>query len=213
MEKRCVYEVLDKKPYFRRKSIDMSFPKGWFRNPITAVEVLHKNYKSLYDDTKSLFEISSAADDVVGKKLSALNLKDEKGRTVECVFQSSKKFENGGPYLDLLNVSSKQAKKDKRLKESGRVIAFIKDGIEYPTKPVTAFYDYIYISTLINNKDLCDLLDTYDAFTDIWFNPKNSLNCQAEAIAIYRGLKKSNNLDKAMKSFDDFVNEVFVLTV
>ena len=89
-------------------------------------------------------------------------------------------------------------------------MAFVLNGKEYPLIPRTAFYDFVYISALLENKDLCENLDNYNAFSDIWFNPNKSLNCQAEAMALYRGLKQANKLDKAMASFDEFVNEVFI---
>lgn len=59
------------------------------------------------------------------------------------------------------------------------------------------------------NLDLWDEIDNYDAFSDVWFNPDKSLNCQAEAMAMFRGLKEGNHLDEAMKSYDDFVSTVF----
>ncbi len=209
MANRIVYETKFKKPYFKKVEIDFSFPKGWIRTPIKAVEVVNETYRYKMETDKIPFEVSSAAKTELGNKLSAFNLKDEQGRLLECVFQSSKKFEKGGPYLDLLDVAPNKAKKDARLKNSGNLVAFVKDGKEYPLIPRTAFYDFINIGALMANRDLWDEIDNYDAFSDIWFNPEKSSNCQAEAIAMFRGLKESGNLEKAMKSYDDFVDTVF----
>ena len=44
---------------------------------------------------------------------------------LECVFQGSKVFENGGPYRDLVLNSPYKAKKAKRLKESGKLFSNI----------------------------------------------------------------------------------------
>ena len=68
-------------------------------------------------------EVSTKSDVVIGTKLSAFNLKLD-GHTLENIFQSSKVFENGGPYRDLLNVSPKEAKRDQRLKSSGNLKGF-----------------------------------------------------------------------------------------
>ena len=209
MARRVVYEMKLEKPFFRPVMVDADFPKGWIRTPSKAVEVVNEAYKKKKNTEKISFEVSSAAKTELGNKLSAFNLKDNQGRLLECVFQSSKKFKDGGPYLDLLDTTPSKAKKDPRLKNSGALVAFVKDGVEYPLFPQTAFYDFIYISALMANPDLWDEIDNYDAFSDVWFNPDKSLNCQAEAMAMFRGLKESNHLDEAMKSYDDFVSTVF----
>lgn len=209
MAKKLIYEMKLSKPFFKNVVVEAQFPKGWIRTPIKGVEAVNEAYKEKKGTDKIPFEVSSASKSELGRKLSAFNLKDDQGRLLECVFQSSKKFENGGPYLDLLDVEPGKAKKDARLKNSGRLVAFVKDNVEYPISPRTAFYDYIYINALMANQDLWEEIDNYDAFTDVWFNPDKSSNCQAEAMAMFRGLKETGNLEKAMKSFDDFVDTVF----
>lgn len=52
------------------------------------------------------------------------------------------------PYQDLLSASSRDAKKDDRIKESGRLIAFDLFGEKWPLEPKTAFYDWVYLNTL-----------------------------------------------------------------
>ena len=209
MAKRIIYETKLEKPYFKRVEVEVTFLKEWKWIPIKKIEAVNEAYKDKMETDKIPFEVSSAAKTELGNKLSAFNLKDKQGRLLECVFQSSKKFENGGPYLDLLDVAPNKAKKDARLKNSGNLIAFVKDGEEYPLIPRTAFYDFIYIDALMANHDLWVKIDNYDTFSDIWFNPDKSLNCQAEAMAIFRGLKESGHLEEAMKSYNDFVNTVF----
>jgi hypothetical protein len=138
-------------------------------------------------------EISSKSENTLGVSLSAFNLKGATRKrdqvfTVETLFQSSKVFEGGGPYRDLLSASSIDAKKDERLKDSGRLIDFDLFGEKWPLEPKTAFYDWIYINTLAKNHLLADQLSQYDAFTDIEFNPKKSINCQAYSVALFRTL-------------------------
>ena len=60
-----------------------------------------------------------------------------------------------------------------------------------------------------NNPKLADALMEYDAFTDIAFNPEKSLNCQAEAAAIYVSLRKRNLLEEALKSKESFIDIVY----
>lgn len=54
-----------------------------------------------------------------------IKTRESKSFSVETAFQGSKVFEKGGPYVDLLNGTSRDAKKDMRLKESGNLIEFL----------------------------------------------------------------------------------------
>lgn len=94
-------------------------------------------------------EVSTKGTEELEKKLSAFNLKID-GHLLECVFQSSKVFEKGGPYTDLLEMAPKEAKRDERLKTSGKLAAFRYQGMEWPLLPKTVFYDYIYYQAVRN---------------------------------------------------------------
>ena len=205
-----VFESITHAPYYQVKEVTYECARGLaLVNKRKNITRIHQNYLQSNAERKVL-EVSSKSMQETGIRLSAFNLKDENGHTVECVFQSSKKFENGGPYTELKEKTSIEAKKDERLKSSGKLIAFIHEGVEYPLEPKTAFYDWIYINALLKNKDLCEELKEYDAFTDVEFNFKKSLNCQAEACAMYCGLVKAGKLEEAMKSFEDFVNVIYL---
>lgn len=159
----------------------------------------------------SLLEISSKSEDEIGVKLSAFNLiiktkKLGKEFTVESAFQASKVFEMGGPYVDILDKSSLEAKKDIRLKESGGLISFKFYNTTWPLVPRTAFYDWLYLSALNQNKDLAFQLLNYDGFTDIEFNPVKSINCQARAAALYVSLVRRNMLDDVLSSKAKFLS-------
>lgn len=158
-----------------------------------------KNIKNLHNSiiketNESVLEVSSKGLTQLGKDIGAFSLKYNEV-PLENVFQSSKKFENGGPYTDLMSVTPKEAKGDERLKNSGKILAFCLDGEEWPLEPKTLFYDYIYIKALIQNYGYDLDLTEYDWFTDIEFNPKKSINCQARTVAIYKLLKMSNKFD------------------
>lgn len=67
----------------------------------------------------------------------------------------------------------------------------------------------MYINTLHLNKELAEKIMEYDAFTDIAFNPQKSINCQAEAAAIYVSIKKQGLLEEALKDKENFRKIVY----
>ena len=158
-----------------------------------AVSQKQKSIKSLHNAIKKAdlnarpLEISTKSMERIGIKASALHLKINND-TLENVFQSAKVFEHGGPYLDLLDVSPKEAKRDERLYQSGSLKAFRYQNEEFPLIPQTVFYDFIYI-TAIKQSFTTDEVNTilrYNYFTDIEFNPAKSINTQARAAAILK---------------------------
>lgn len=169
-----------------------------------------KNIASLHEQAKKVLtinkvlDISSKSPDELGVCLSAFNLlitsPSKKIYSLECAYQSSKVFENGGPYRDILTKTSLEAKKDPRLKNSGKLKCFNFFGVEWGLEPTTAFYDWLYINTLFQNKNLADKLMDFDAFTDIAFTPGRSFNCQAYAAALYVSLAKRNLLKREILS-------------
>jgi hypothetical protein len=155
----------------------------------------------------NILEISSKSECEVGQKLSAFNLKLEvegKYLPLECIFQGSKVFENGGPFKDIFWRGSREAKRDPRLKEHGRLIGFQFRNQEFPLSPTTAFYDWIYINSLWPHVDWLNRLPRFDGFTDIEFNPKRSFNCQARSFATFVSLNNRGCLGEAVLSFECF---------
>lgn len=172
-----------------------------------SVESLHES--ALVSGLSNLLEISSKSKDALGNQLSAFELKittrKQKIFSVECAFQGSKVFEYGGPFVDLLDKTSREAKMDIRLKESGNLCEFEFYGQRFPLKPRTYFYDWLYISALHQNSSLAEMVCSYRAFTDIEFNPKKSINCQAYSVALYVSLYHAKFLDDAMDSKEAFL--------
>lgn len=103
-------------------------------------------------------------------------------------------FENGGPFEDILWASALNAKRDGRLKMSGDIVGFRLLGKDWPSEPKTFFCDWMYIKSVADKPELLEKLIEYDAFTDIEFNPKKSLNCQAKAAALIVTLYKGGFL-------------------
>ncbi len=188
------------------KVICKSFEFQW--NGGFAITQKQKNIVNLHQAIKnvcneSALEVSSKGGDF-GKSIGAFSLKVN-GIYLENIFQAAKKYENGGPYLDLLNVPPKESKQDQRHHSSGNLISFVKDGTEWPLEPKTAFYDFIYVSALQDSFGQALNLNEYDWFTDIEFNPNKSINCQARSVAIYK-LLQQNALFNVMENTDDWLN-------
>ncbi len=170
------------------------------------------------DPEAKILEISTKSFDYdLGKALSAFNLIID-GIRVENLFQSSKVFNDGGPYRDLLKVEPSTAKKDPRIqnKETRHLISFECDGKKYPIEPKSFFYDYIYISALNKNKNLLQRVSEYNTFTDIEFNQKipysNSkgpFNCQARSCAICVWLLENNLLDDYLKNPEEYIEKIY----
>jgi hypothetical protein len=143
-------------------------------------------------DLNSILEISSKSTESLGKALSAFSLMvecpDGRERSLEAVFQSAKVFTGGGPFRDLLDVSPRDAKRDHRLRNSGPLRHFDYFGETWPSQPTTSFYDWLYCRGVLASPRLEDGLRQYQAFTDIEFNPKKSLNCQAASAALLLAL-------------------------
>ncbi|NKI72370.1 hypothetical protein GN109_23370 [Collimonas pratensis] len=169
----------------------------WY--PGMARSQSQKSIESLHGMAKkqiavdAVLEISSKSPDNLGVSLSAFNLmiktvKHEREFSLECAYQASKVFERGGPFLDLLDARSIDAKRDPRLTQHGHLVNFRFYGIDWHLEPRTAFYDWLYINALHKRPELANQVLTYRAFSDIAFNPERSINCQAYAAALYVSL-------------------------
>lgn len=209
MAVRPVYEVKEGFPFFNVTNVEFEWSAGFAKSQKQKnVKALHNSYKRGRQG-REVLEISSKSMQEGGEALSAFFLPKyvpelEKSVPVECVFQSGKVFQHGGPFKDLLNVTPREAKRDERLKTSGCLMCFTFDGREYPLIPKTIFYDFIYINALFENEELAKIALQYDAFTDIEFNPEKSLNCQAKACATFVSLSRMGLIDQ-VRDFDSFL--------
>lgn len=175
-----------------------------------SIEALHESAKNIMENNKIL-EISSKSKNDLGVKLSAFNLtittlKNNKMFSIESAFQASKVFENGGPFIDLLDKTSREAKKDIRLKTSGKLLKFLFYNQEWNLEPKTAFYDWLYINALSKNEILSKELLKYEIFTDIEFNPSKSINCQAYSAALFVSLSKKGLLSEVLSSKEAYLS-------
>jgi len=189
----------------------------WF--PGMAASQKQKSVDSLHAAALKLpgisrvLEVSSKSREELGVALSAFNLtfttlKHNRTFSVECAYQGSKVFERGGPFVDMFGMTSREAKKDDRLRSSGRLTGFRFFGTDWGLEPQTAFYDWLYINALKKQPSVTEQLLEYSAFTDIEFNPERSINCQAYSVALYISLHKRCLLEEATSSKEAFLHTV-----
>lgn len=173
---------INSKGFVCKKDVEFEWFAGFSKTQKQkSIESMHKELK------ENALEISTKSKLLIGRKLSAFNLKINEN-SLESTFQASKVFELGGPYLDLLEKTPREAKKDDRLKKSGKLIGFEFNNIYYDLNPKTLFYNYLYYFAVKESVEIEDLkeLNKYMYFTDIEFNPKKSINTQAEAICLVK---------------------------
>ena len=188
-------------PYVDTIDIEFKWHPGFAKSQMQkSIASLHAAAEKL-NKISPILEISSKSTSRLGVSLSAFNLslktQDGKQMSVECAYQGSKVFENGGPYHELYVASSREAKTDERLKNSGELVAFNFCGEDFPTEPKTAFYDWLYMTALYQKKtDFVKELEVFQGFSDIVFNPNRSINCQARAVALFVSLSENGLIEE-----------------
>jgi hypothetical protein len=214
MANRPIFTITNNpKKLFDEKNIEFQFFNGFsLSQKSKSILSLHKNAKE--HGIENILEVSTKSDSTLGWALSAFNLMvdfdGEKQISLECAFQGSKVFEGNIQYKDIYEKQSIEAKKDSRLRTSGAIIGFEFEGNFWDNEPKTAFYDWMYINALYkNNRDIVEELLEYEAFSDIEFNPKKSLNCQARTCAVLVSLVRLELIDEALESKERFIEIVY----
>lgn len=201
------------KPESRELVDEVFLPLTWL--PGFSAVKKKENIKALHEAAenagyRNVLEVSTKSANKRGRHLSAFHLRvksTKKGSVpLECAFQGSKVFEHGGPFADLFNAEPREAKKDRRLRESGQLVAFRFEGTDWPLEPKTSFYDWLYVTSIYPYREWAVKLYAYGGFSDIEFDPTRSINCQARSIALFLSLMKRGQLDEAIKSSSDFIN-------
>lgn len=204
----CFISTPSEYPIYKEIEVEFEYSNGF------AVSQKQKSIRSMHesvnkmDKSLHILEVSTKSTNPTGVALSAFNLKfyeinTDREYPLENIFQSSKVFERGGPYRDLLNVHPKDAKRDERLKSSGNLIHFNYNDAIWEREPKTMFYDWIYISSLYRNGSLSKKILEYNAFTDIEFNQEKSINCQARSAAIFASLSKLGKLETVLNNKEE----------
>lgn len=179
-------------------------------NPGMAPSQKRKNVAALHEAArthgfKNLLEISSKSELEIGRRLSAFNLKiDIAGRrtSFENLYQGSKVFSGSGPHPEWLDLEPREARRAARNPELGKLIGFSYLGERYSSSS-RLFYDWIYIRTLLPHEAWIRSNINFDGFTDIEFNQKVSVSCQARAFAIFLGLMARGTLHSSAQSLSE----------
>ncbi len=210
MAVRPVFIPKNSAPFYDVVNIEFKWNGGFaITQKQKNIRAVHDGFMLIYPDGKPL-EISSKSLVDTGVKLSAFNLMKyvpelDRSIPVENVYQAGKVFENGCQYTDLMLVPPRDAKRDERLKNSGRLIKFRFDGQDFPLVPQSLFYDYIYLNAVLENEELAQKLPEYNGFTDIEFNPQKSVSTQAKSAAIYAALS-GLGLTEKIRDYNSFIS-------
>jgi len=185
----------------------------WFAG--MSVSQKQKSIQSLHSEVDlpfaEILEISSKSPETLGVDLSAFNLcfshpKHNEPISVESAFQGSKVFPNSGPFHEIYGMTAREAKGFFKEKNLGSLSEFNFFGQNWSTRPYTLFYDWVYMQTLHRNSDLVSQILQRSCFTDIEFNPKRSINCQAYSAALYVALSQKGLLERVLASKEDYIN-------
>ena len=199
--KMCFF--VDNTNVFEERIITFTYIKGMaFSQKQKNVLSFHSSIQKLHPDLKIL-EVSTKSQNKIGVSLSAFNLKLD-GYPIESIFQSSKVFADGVQFEFLKTYHPKEAKQYIANVGAGPLICFRYNSTEFPLEPKSMFYDYMYIKALRQTPDISNNLKEYDIFTDIEFNEKKQINCQARACAIYSYLLRTDSVDYYLSSRDIF---------
>ena len=209
MAKRPIFLPVDNPSLVKKVSVEFKWNPGFApAQKKKNIVALHESAKNKDKELAPLLEISTKSEDSLGQRLSAFKLKIETeiGEiTLEAAYQGSKVFENEGPFTDIYKKSSREAKKDARVKEPCKLIGFDFFGEKWDSVPETAFYNWLYLKAAKRLHPDLERLHNYKGFTDIEFNPQKSINCQAYACALLVSLMRRDLLDKALRSQKDFI--------
>ena len=200
---------VNEKEAFDEEIVAFTYVKGMaFSQKCKNVLSFHSSIKEAFPSARIL-EVSTKSNNPLGVALSAFNLTLD-GCPVECLYHSSKVFEDGTQFAFLKDRSPKDAKRFIRENGTKALKCYKYEGEEISLGTGTLFYDYIYIKALMQHPELGKALINYDLFTDIEFNEKKGLNCQARSCAIYSYMLRTGTVEKYMASIDSF-EKIYIL--
>lgn len=206
--------------------VDVAF-EGYMPSYPQGIKQVIKQLQLTLEDVGQILEVSTKGDQAIGRSLSAFNLpiapwlkpeQVDRNIPLESLFQSSKCFEQGRQYPDLLRAKPWEAKTDRRLRTSGKLTGFSlrhlnqevirEEELNWELEPKTAFYDWIYCQSLhalvLNQGIKIEELEQTAGFSDVMWDVRRSINCQARSVALYLALRR-NNLLHTLNSKKDFL--------
>lgn len=178
------------------------------------IAALHSAAADLVSD-RPLLEVSTKSPRALGARLSAFNLYLDipslrQRVPLEVAFQGSKVFVHSGQHPDIYTSGSGiEAKRAAQEYQDEPLAAFRFEGRTWPLEPTTAFYDWLYFRALLELSEqrpmLTDEIKRFGGFTDIEFNPKRSLNCQARSCALFVALASLEKIQDLVMNPDRFI--------
>ena len=205
----------DVKGYFIVKELSVEF--GWCSGFSLAQK--QRSIASLHaaalagGNCKSILEISSKSASHLGVSLSAFNLSMQlpscglEPVSVETLYQGAKEFDDHKRTdNDRFLLSAREARsRVKEVQNNSRLSGWSIDNLYFDLSSGTSFYDWLYLKALTQNPLLLKEMLDYDSFTDIEFNPRNSLACQARSAAVAKAAilqygSLTEMLDRLLKS-------------
>lgn len=231
MAKRPIFIPEIRDGLIREETIDFQwFPGFSTQQKQRSIHALHERAGIRFGwDPNYILEVSTKSHQRLGVSLSAFNLTlprpawyeerfpdSPEELYLESIYQGSKVFGDGrGPHFELLGGTPRRAKQfiqNCGLRNEAPT-SFCYGQEVWPAEPgKTAFYDYLYLQALTyaeSEKGIdVDRLVVAKAFTDIEFNPKASLNCQARSCALFVVLKDLGELDIALEDLGSFLETV-----
>jgi hypothetical protein len=199
----------DRPPLVQEVNVPFTWHSGFA--PVQKKKNIAELHASAADGgLRHILEVSTKSNEKLGVRLSSFNLKvelpDGTVTPMECAYQGSKVFAQGGPFTDLYSVSPREAKQDTRLKTSGPLVHFKFGEEEWKLEPKTAFYDWLYLYALKDHARYLKRLFKYDAFSDIEFNPETSINTQARSCALLVALLRQELFPRAVYDKDFLIS-------
>lgn len=213
MAKRSFYYI--KNNIVVKEDCEIKWASGFsFTQKQKNVQNLHQKIADQFQvSTDEILEVSTKSLDEIGKMLSSINLKfmiDGVEYYFESVYQSSKVFQDGlfgriqhPEWIKLQSFESKKLAREKNLP----LVEFNFNGQIFPLKPETMFFDWLYIKCL-SQLNIDFVLDQYNYFTDIEFNPLKMISTQAQALCKYKYLRNNNLIEDFLKNPVEFYDEV-----
>ena len=210
MAKRPIFiPNLDGDSLVREETIEFIFYNGFsVSQKQKSIDSLHQSAEAALNISGDILEVSTKSLQQIGAELSAFNLtittKYHGEILLEAAFQGSKVFAETGQDSFLYDLKSGPDIKKHVSDKSDQVLTnFAFDGEIWELEPKTAFYDWLYLQSLHqrdNEEDITNSLKGFGAFTDIEFNPRRSINCQARSCAMFLALRHRNLLDDALSN-------------
>jgi hypothetical protein len=208
MATKLVFHPSDTK-FYTEEMISFEYVQGLaFSQKQKNVDSLRRSILWSHPEAHVL-EVSTKSRDKIGIACSAFNLHID-GHCLESAFQAGKVFEGVGGFPEAANLSPKEAR-DYVKEHCGAhsLVGFHYMGHDFPLEPKTFFYDWLYVNALVQSKIDLAYAALYDTFTDIEFNEKKQVNCQARSTAIAVSLQRKGLLEQALKSPQNFLTIVY----